>query len=184
MNFGHTSRTGSSVAALGHTAENAPCFVETGTGKKLRGPPARRSACSTFSRRTPRSQSGGATPRPGGSSAACLCRRNPHPRPLGGPGLWRPTANGLAGGGQPPLYPPHDAKKARRRAPSGFAGELSDLADGIDWMTPCCRGCRLRRRIGRRIGGGCRLRGRCGHFLRRNDAKGREAKESSKLRLC
>ena len=38
MNFGHTSRTGSSVAALGHTAEDAPCFVETGTGKKLRGP--------------------------------------------------------------------------------------------------------------------------------------------------
>ena len=59
---------------------------------------------------------------------------------------------------------------------SGFAGELSDLADGIDWMTPCCRGCRLRRRIGRRVGGGYRLRGCCGHFLRRNDAKGREAK--------
>ena len=72
---------------------------------------------------------------------------------------------------------PRPPASARRRRRSGFAGELSDLADGIDWMTPCCRGCRLRRRSGRRIGGGCRLRGRCGHFLRRNDAKGREAQD-------
>jgi hypothetical protein len=83
-------------------AEDAP-IVEQGTeGVRMMTGAAPLAGAGMWlcARRTPRSQSGGTTSRPSGSSAACLRCLNPCMRPSGCTGLWRPATSGLVGGPQ------------------------------------------------------------------------------------